>query len=138
MIDFNSEIGKEAKRLLDGEYVVWLTTVGSDLTPQPRPVWFIWDGDAVLIYSKPTAAKLKHIAQHPKVALHFNADYEANNSVLVVTGTAIANPAAPSALSVPAYMAKYTEGIGNIGMKPESFAKTYSVAIRVTPERLRE
>jgi hypothetical protein len=43
---------------------VWLTTVGADLTPQTRPVWFIWDAtpQSFLIYSQPRAHKVRHIA----------------------------------------------------------------------------
>ena len=41
MIDLNSKFGRKVKRHLKQEYVVWLTTTGTDLSPQPRPVWFI-------------------------------------------------------------------------------------------------
>ena len=46
MIDFKTELGRKAKRHLKGEYTIWFTTVGADLTPQPRPVWFIWEGNS--------------------------------------------------------------------------------------------
>jgi PPOX class probable F420-dependent enzyme len=137
MIDFTSEIGKEAQRLLQSEYVIWLTTVSQDGTPQPRPVWFIWDGDAVLIYSRPSAAKLKHIARNPNVALHFNSDYQANANIAVMTGPALTASGQP-AIEVAAYMQKYRQGITDIGMTPESFSKTYSVAIRIAPHKLRD
>ena len=29
--------------------MIWLTTMGSDGTPQPTPVWFLWDGDNLWI-----------------------------------------------------------------------------------------
>lgn len=138
MIDFKSELGRQAKQLLASEYILWLTTIGSDLTPQPRPVWFIWDNDAVLIYSKPTAAKLKHIARHPNVALHFNADREANDNILVLTGTALTTSPATPAIQIPAYMEKYGQGIINIGLTAQSFSDSYSVAIRIVPTNLRE
>jgi PPOX class probable F420-dependent enzyme len=137
MIDFKSDLGRQAQRLLDSEYVIWLVTVSSNGTPQPRPVWFIWDNDAVLIYSKPTSAKLKHIASHPQVALHFNSDREAGENILVLTGQAVVSNGA-SALQVPAYMKKYKSGITGIGMTPQSFSDSYSVAIRIAPARMRE
>ena len=43
MIDLTTQFGRKVKQHLRKEYVVWLTTVGADLSPQPRPVWFIWD-----------------------------------------------------------------------------------------------
>lgn len=137
MIDFNSSAGQIARRLLDSEYVVWLTTVDSQGAPQPRPVWFIWDGDAVLVYSEPNAAKVAQMRNNPRVALHFNSDHEANSNVLVMAATA-ALPANPTpALQVPAYMDKYTQGIFDLESTPEQFSGAYSVAIRITPLRLR-
>jgi PPOX class probable F420-dependent enzyme len=62
MPNFNSA----TKKLLTSETIIWLTTVGSDLTPQPRPVWFVPDGEDVLIYSQPKAAKVAHIRNHPQ------------------------------------------------------------------------
>ena len=136
-MDFNSKPGRAAKRLLDSEYVIWLTTVGSNLTPQPRPVWFIWDGDAVLIFSQPGGAKLKHIRQHPRVSLHFNTDREGGENILILTGSAALPPDAPPASAVAAYVKKYKKGMADLDMTPESFSKSYSVAIRIVPTHLR-
>ena len=35
MIDFKSTLGRKAKKLLNSENVIWLTTVGSDLASAP-------------------------------------------------------------------------------------------------------
>ena len=43
MIDFTTEFGRRVRQRLDEEYFIWFTTVGTDLTPQPRPVWFSED-----------------------------------------------------------------------------------------------
>jgi hypothetical protein len=37
----------------------------------------------------------------------------------------------------PAYVDKYREGIKQLGMTPEQMAADYSVALRVTPTRIR-
>src|SRR2546425_12373164 len=59
LIDASSEFGQRAERRLRDEKLAWLTTVDSKGTPQPIPVWFLWDGaDSILIYSKPDTAKL--------------------------------------------------------------------------------
>ena len=47
---------------LANDQIVWLTTVTPAGRPAPRPVWFVWDGSEVLIYSLPDGAKLRHIA----------------------------------------------------------------------------
>jgi len=130
MPNFNSPAGRAAKKLLNSETIIWLTTVGSDLTPQPRPVWFVPDGDDVLIYSRPKAAKLAHIRQHASVALHFNADqWGSDETVVVLTGTATLEPDKGPLLS--AYVKKYKKDIAELGMTPEQFAASYSVPIRV-------
>jgi hypothetical protein len=41
----------------------------------------------------------------------------------------------PPADEVGEYVEKYREAIARIGFDPEGFARAYSVALRVTPER---
>ena len=41
----------------------------------------------------------------------------------------------PPATEVPEYVNKYRESIARIGLDEEGFARAYSVAVRVTPER---
>ena len=78
MIDKKAKLYDKAPKLVNREYTVWLMTVGSDLAPQPRPVWFIRDKGSFLIFSQARADKLKHIQNHPKVSLHFNTDETSN------------------------------------------------------------
>ncbi len=118
------------------ERVVWLVTVGADLNPQPRPVWFLWDGDTILVYSQPRARKVAHIAAHPKVACHLNTD-EDGSHVAVFLGKAAVDMKTPPADKMPAYLKKYRKGIRELEMTPEAFAKDYSVAIRIKPASLR-
>ena len=72
MLDLSTKFGRIAKKHLKSEYFIWLTTVDSTGTPRPRPVWFIWQDDTVLIFSQAKAFKVKHIKNNPKVSLHFN------------------------------------------------------------------
>ena len=140
MAILTSTLRPQIKRRLRNEYIVWLTTVGSDLTPQPRPVWFIWDAaqGSFLIYSQPNAHKVRHLIKHPKVALHFNADETADQDVLVFIGTARIDPDASPAHKVPAYLKKYRDGIAGLDMTPEQLSIEYSTAIRVKPTSMRE
>ena len=136
MIDFSTPLGKRAAEHLASDLCVWLTTIGADGTPQPAPVWFLWEGASMLVYSQPIARRLKNIARSPKVSLHFDTDRD-GSEVIVLTGPAALDPAAPTADKVEAYLAKYLEGITSLGMTPASFAADYSVAFRVTPTKLR-
>ena len=138
MIDFTTEFGQKVKRHLEQEYFIWFTTVGADLTPQPRPVWFIWEEGSFLIFSRPDAHKVAHLKGHPNVALHFNtADAKADEDVIVFLGIAEIDPNAPPAHEVPAYFEKYQTGIVGLDMTPESFSREYSVPIRVKPTKVR-
>ena len=43
----------------------------------------------------------------------------------------------PPANEVGEYLEKYRESIARIGFDPDGFARAYSVALRVTPDRWR-
>jgi len=135
LIDTTTEFGARVDRRLREEEVGWLVTVDPEGTPQPSPIWFLWDGETVLIYSQPNAPKLRNIATNPRVALHFND--EGGGNVVVLTGTARHDETAPRVDAVPAYVEKYRAGIARIGLEPASMAAAYSAAIRMTPEQLR-
>ena len=74
MIDFTNRLGRHVKRRLRKEQIIWLTTVDFNDAPQPRPVWFHWDDETILIFSESGKAKLRHIERNPKVSLNFNTD----------------------------------------------------------------
>jgi PPOX class probable F420-dependent enzyme len=136
MVNWGTSLGRHALERLDRDAVIWLVTVGFDGTPQPRPVWFLWQQDQLLIYSRPGTFKLAHLAANPRVALHFDSDGWGGD-IVVLTGEAHRDEAIPPADRVTAYIEKYTRGIQDIGMTPESFAADYSVPIRVKPDHLR-
>ncbi len=135
-IDASAEFGKRVTRRLDDEQVIWLTTVQPDGTPQPNPVWFLWENGTFLIYTQPKSYKLRNLAKNPKVSIHFNSD-ESGEDVIIFAGEASIDRDAPPANQHSAYLAKYSQGITNIGMTPESLAQSYSVRIRVRPTKLR-
>jgi len=138
VLNLNTKFGRAAKKHLKSEYFVWLTTVDSTGTPQPRPVWFIWEKDSFLIFSQAKAHKLKHIKANPQVALHFNsADNKGENRLVIFTGTAKIDKRSLPSHKVRAYMKKYKAGIKGLGATPEQFSGEYSVAIRITPAKLR-
>ena len=117
------------------ETVGWLVTAGADGTPQPSPVWFLWNGaDQVLIYSQETR-KVKNIEAQPRIAFHFN-DVDGGN-VVVFTGSAVIDRAHPVALDNQPYLDKYANDITGIGMTNESFSAEYHVPVVITIEKLR-
>jgi PPOX class probable F420-dependent enzyme len=137
MIDLNSDFGRAVQGHLKDQYAIWLTTVDSNLAPQPRPVWFIWQEDSFLIFSQAKAHKIAHIKKNSKVALNFNTDETGDKHVIVFTGEAFIDMDCPPAHQVPAYFEKYKEGIAGLGMTPQQFSMDYSVAIRIHPAEVR-
>jgi len=135
-IDPATPFGERVARRLREDEIGWLTTVGPDRTPQPSPVWFLWDGATFLIYSQPGTPKLRNVARTPRASLHLNSD-DRGDDIIVLVGDARFDADQPAADQVAAYLAKYRDGIARIGLTPESFATAYRAAIRLTPTALR-
>lgn len=136
IIDSSTPFGERAARRLHEDRLAWLTTVSPQGAPQPVPVWFLLDDDGtVLIYSKPDTPKLRNIAANERVSLNLDGNGEGGD-IVVVGGTARVSDD-PPAYAVAAYVAKYGATIARNGWTPESFAGDYSVALRLTPTRLR-
>ena len=123
------------ERLRSG-LVIWLTTVTAAGQPQTTPVWYRWDGEAFLFFSQPGRPKLANIAANPNVALHPVGAQDAEDAV-AIEGTAALDPSVPPADRIPDYITKYLGLIDGFGWTPTSFAADYSVAVRVTPTRIR-
>lgn len=136
MWDTSTPFGARVEQRLNDEQIIWLVTTGKDGTPQPNPVWFLREGDTLLIYSRPATPKLHNIARSPNVALHFNTDSHGED-VVVLNGTAAIIESPTPSSAVPAYQAKYGAGIAGLGMTPQSFAEAYSAALRVTITKVR-
>src|SRR3954451_12221385 len=102
----DGSFGERVTRRLTEETVAWLTTVGGDGTPQPNPVWFLWDGaDELLVYSRRDAKRLGHLPARPEVALHLDGDGRGGNIVLLA-GVARPDADVPAAHENPDYVAK--------------------------------
>ncbi|MCA9878896.1 MAG: TIGR03667 family PPOX class F420-dependent oxidoreductase [Thermomicrobiales bacterium] len=135
-MDTSTAFGQRVATRLANDQVIWLATVDGYGTPQPVPVWFYWDGHTVLVYSQPDQPKLRNIARNHRVSLNFNSDFHGGD-VVVLVGDAALDPAASPADQHQAYVEKYAGGIESISMTPASFAAAYSVAVRVTPTKVR-
>jgi PPOX class probable F420-dependent enzyme len=130
VIDESTEFGTRATRHLREEVVVWMTTVTPGGAPVPRPVWFIWDGaESVVMYSQPKL-RIRNLEGNSRVALNFDGD-GGGGDIVVLSGTAAVDGDLPAANDNPAYLAKYDEHIARIGMTPETFAREYSVPVRI-------
>lgn len=136
MIEFSTQFGQRAFKRLQDEEVLWLTTTDSRGIPQPRPVWFLWDGDTILVFSQPQGRKVAHIQQNPQVAINFNCTFTGGD-VVVLIGEAelLAGPVSQQELQ--AYLKKYEQGLKGINMTEDEFQNSYQTAIRIRLTQLR-
>jgi len=136
MIDLTSDFGKRAARRLREEEIIWLTTTDRHGSPQPRPVWFLWDGKTILIFSQPQAYKVSHIEHHARVALNLDSA-DLGEDVVVILGDATLSISPVSEDEMTQYLEKYKQGLDRINFTVEEFKSSYNLAIRITPIVLR-
>ncbi len=136
MLDESSEFGARAARRLREEKLAWLTTVSPRGTPQPVPVWFLWDEpDSILLYSRPGMPKLRNLEHNPDLRLHLDGDGRGGNIVVCLGEGRVSSD--PPADRLPEYVSKYTWGFERNGWSAAQFASLYSVSIRITVRRIR-
>jgi PPOX class probable F420-dependent enzyme len=136
VLDESTEFGQRAARRLREERLAWLTTVSPRGTPQPVPVWFLWDGDAsILFYSRPDKPKLRHIEANPRVSLHLDGNGRGGDIVVCLGQASVSDD--PPADEIPEYVEKYAPLIERNRWTPASFAADYSVSLRITIARIR-
>ena len=132
-----TEFGARVARRLRDETIGWLTLVDASGTPQPAPIWFLWDGTSALIYSAGTAKRLDHLRANPKVSLSLDGN-GTGGDIVVLTGEIMVAPDEPAVPDNPAYLDKYGGEIAaGSWATPEVFAQTYSVPLRFRPTRVR-
>ena len=121
-------------RLLHREPVLWLSSVRPDGRPHLVPIWFSWDGAAILIASKPHAQKVRNLRANPTVMLALG-EAEADFDVGLLEGRAEVLDA-PTSVALPAgHLAKYRGQMAAIGLTADEFVATYSALIEITPTR---
>ena len=130
------DMPNDAQRRISEDRVVWLTTVTDSGAPAPNPVWFVPDGDDLVVYSTPQARKVHNIEQRPRVTLHFNSTPEGGDVVVITGEAALTRERRPSAL--PGYLDRYEASItGPLGMSVDEIDRTYNTEIRIRPTRVR-
>ena len=135
-IDTSTEFGAKVAQRIEDQKLAWLTTISADGTPQPNPVWFIWNDGAFIIFSQPNQAKLSNIRRTGRVS--FNLESIDEETITIFTGRAEIVPyeSIPQTL-LERYAQRYAEGLKNLKMTRAEYEAAYTVPIRFTPERLR-
>ena len=123
-------------KALDSAIIGFLTAVNGRGQPQTSPVWYIRDGEDLVVYNRPTAARLRSIANNNRVAFNLRADRGARSGISL-EGTAVVDSDLPTAVDFPGYVDRYGGEIADLGWTPESFSTDYPVGLRITVTRVR-
>ncbi|WP_137148743.1 TIGR03667 family PPOX class F420-dependent oxidoreductase [Mycolicibacterium sp. CR10] len=127
------EFTEEVSRRLETDQFGWLTTVARSGQPVPRLVWFYFDGADVIVYTQPTAAKVRHIRNHPQVSLNLDSDGQ-GAGIIVLGGTAAVDSEDSDPREDSPYWRKYAEQAEQIGLTDAMGA--YSLRMRISVDKV--
>lgn len=116
----------------DHHLVASLASVRSDGRPHVVPLWFVWDGTAFVMYSKPHAVKVQNLRRDPNAMLALGEPGRLDGSAALVEVRAEIDDAVGL---LKAFADKYAEPMVRLGLSRDSFASVYSQPIRLVPIR---
>jgi PPOX class probable F420-dependent enzyme len=119
-------------RRLRTEPIIWLATVRSN-RPHLVPMWFLWDGATVLLFSLPDTRKLRNLRDNPTVVLSLEAA-DQGYDIVIVEGRATLLDDPQIRGDMPEFVEKYAKVPRR--WQPEQWARMFSQAIRVAPTRI--
>ena len=135
-IDPATDDGAKAIKRLETELVAWMTTINPDGQPQASPIWFLWEGDEILMFSWSRAPRNANVADRPLVAFNLEAGVDGEEVVTAECEARIV-PDEPPASANPTYLAKYKGMFDKYGWTPDWYTNRYSIPIRLRPTRWR-
>lgn len=119
---------------LHAEDVVWLSSTRPDGGPHLVPIWFLWDGESILVFSKPNAQKVRNLRADPRVMVAVG-EPEAAFDVELIEAVAEVLPQPTKAILPSSFASKYRDHATRTGLSFDHFAATYSQPIRIRPTR---
>jgi PPOX class probable F420-dependent enzyme len=124
----------QADAALRSDPVVWLSSVRPDGRPHLVPVWFHWDGEQIVAFSKPNARKVGNLRDQPFVMLAVGTpgpDFE----VELIEATAELPKTTAADVMPSAFGAKYRDLLRGAGLSLQRYAEVYSQPIVLRPTR---
>ena len=135
MTDFDLTVEHHAHvdQRLRTEPIIWLGSTRPDGSPHLVPVWFLWDGATVLVFSLPDTQKLRNLRHNPRAVLALNAADQGYDIVLLEGRASFVND--PNVRgTMPEFVQKYARLSRRWPI--DEWAQKFSVPIRITPTRL--
>ncbi len=133
VLDLTQERHAHIDQRLHNDEVIWLNSVRPDGHPHAVVVWFLWDGETVLMFSRPNNQKVRNIQHNQNVVLAMD---NTNNGDDPITLEGTATLFDRGNMDITPYVTKYNEGIKQLGFTPEQMVASFSQAIRITPTRV--
>ena len=131
MVDFKRKLDASIDQRLRTDPVIWLHSTRPDGRPHVVPVWFLWDGATILIFSLPNTQKLRNLQHCPTVMLALDSANQGND-IIMLEGRAVLVDDPNVQAMLPAFADKYRS---LRSLTAEAWAAMFSQAIRVTPSR---
>ncbi len=124
----------DGDRCLSDDPVIWLSSVQRDGRPHVVPVWFHWDGEQIVAFSKPNARKIQNLRDQPRVMLAVGTPGPEFDVELIEATAHL--PEQPSEDLMPeGFGDKYRELLRRAGLSLQRFAEVYSQPIVLRPTR---
>ena len=125
---------ERVEHFLMTEEVLWLSTFGTDGFPGLVPIWFSWDGEAILIVSKPQAEKVADMRADARVMVALgNAEEDFDVGLIEARAELVDTPA--DSFLPESHWSKYAADLAGIGLTRDEYVRVYSQAVRLVPVR---
>lgn len=125
---------RSAADALAGATVAWVATVRPDGRPHVVPVWYAWEEESLLIFSKPTAQKVRNLA-HDRRAMVAVGEPGSVSGMALFEAIAVADERPITAAQSPIFANRYGAHLARLGSSVEQFAETYPTPIRLRAAR---
>jgi PPOX class probable F420-dependent enzyme len=119
---------------LRGCPVLWLSSVSANGRPHVVPIWFVWDGERILAFSKPNARKLSNLRTEPRAMVAVGSPGP-DFAVELIEADAELPRASAADLMPPAFATKYRRLLRRADLTLQRFAEVYSQPIVLRPTR---
>ncbi len=83
MLDLSRERDAHIDHRLRAEPIIWLSTARPDGRPHLVPVWYLWDGRTILIFSEPGAQKVRNLRYSQQAVLALDTADEGEDVVII-------------------------------------------------------
>jgi PPOX class probable F420-dependent enzyme len=106
MLDMTRPWEAHSDQRLRSDSIIWLTSTRPDGRPHIVPVWFLWDGSTILIFSLPATQKVRNLRRNPAVMLVLDSARHGNEIIMLEgRATLLDDPTVQATL--PAFADKY-------------------------------